>query len=133
VSNYYPEEKGDRRSRSRSCTPLRAILPTYQSMWAIILQPLLLQLAILRLLGLNFHRHHRCNLHIPEAYSQKGTSTLNINANSGRNPKLVQSIALCRSQSTFIKKYPPSEILFCSMSFCFSATNKQCKSSFKFL
>jgi hypothetical protein len=75
--------------RSRSYTLLRAILPTYQNMWAIILQPLLLRLAILRLLGLSFHHHHHCNLHTPEASSQKGTSTLNSNANSGRNPKLI--------------------------------------------
>jgi hypothetical protein len=33
-------------SRSRSCTQLRATLPTYQNMWAIILQLLLLRLAI---------------------------------------------------------------------------------------
>jgi hypothetical protein len=32
-------------SRSRSCTLLRATLPTYQNMWAIILQLLLLRLA----------------------------------------------------------------------------------------
>jgi hypothetical protein len=38
-------------SRSRSCTLLRATLPTYQNMWAIILQLLLLQLAIHRLPG----------------------------------------------------------------------------------
>jgi hypothetical protein len=33
-------------SRSRSCTLLRATLPTYQNMWAIIMQLLLLRLAI---------------------------------------------------------------------------------------
>jgi hypothetical protein len=44
-------------SRSRSCTLLRAILPTYQSMWAIILQLLLLRLAIHRLPGHNSHPH----------------------------------------------------------------------------
>jgi hypothetical protein len=38
-------------SRSRSCTLLRATLPTYQNMWAIILQLLLLPLAIHRLPG----------------------------------------------------------------------------------
>jgi hypothetical protein len=42
-------------SRSRSCTLLRATLPTYQSMWAIILQLLLLRLAIHRLPGHNSH------------------------------------------------------------------------------
>jgi hypothetical protein len=111
--------KLDRISRSRSYTLLRATLPTYQNMWAIILQPLLLRLAILRLLGLSFHCHHHCNLHIPEASSQKGASTLNNNANSGRNPKLVQSTVLCQNQSTFIEQYPPSKILLCSMPFCF--------------
>jgi hypothetical protein len=85
----------DRISQSRSCTLLCAILPTYQSMWAIILQHLLLRLAILRLLGLSFHHHHHYNLHILEACSQKGASTLNSNVNSGKNPKLVQSIVLC--------------------------------------
>jgi hypothetical protein len=120
-------------SRSRSYTLLHATLPTYQNMWAIILQLLLLRLAILRLLGLSFHHHHHCNLHIPEASSQKGASTPNSNANSGRNPKLVQSIVLCQNQSTFIEQYPPSKILLCSMSFCFLVTNKQCKYSLKFL
>jgi hypothetical protein len=120
-------------SRSRSYTLLCATLLTYQNMWAIILQPLLLRLAILRLLGLSFHHHHHCNLHILEASSQKGAGTLDSNANSGRNPKLVQSTVLCQNQSTFIEQYPPSEILLCSMSFCFLVRNKQCKSSFKFM
>jgi hypothetical protein len=106
-------------SRSRSCTLLRATLTTYQNMWAIILQLLLLRLAIHRLLGLSSHRHHHCNLPIPEANSQKGASTPNSNVNSGRNPKLVQSTVLCQNQSTFIERYPASEILLCSMSFCF--------------
>jgi hypothetical protein len=48
-------------SRSRSCTLLRATLPTYQNMWAIILQLLLLQLAIHRLPGHSSHPHHHCN------------------------------------------------------------------------
>jgi hypothetical protein len=111
--------KLDRISQSRSCTLLRATLPTYQNMWAIILQLLLLRLAIHRLLGLSSHRHHHCNLPIPEASSQKGTSTLDSNVNLGRNLKLVQSTVLCQNQSTFIKRYPTSEILLCSMSFCF--------------
>jgi hypothetical protein len=106
-------------SRSRSCTLLRATLLTYENMWAITLQPLFLRLAIHRLLGLSFHRHHHCNLHIPEASSQKGANTLNNNVNSGRNLKLVQSTVLCQNQSTFIERYPTSEILLCSMSFCF--------------
>jgi hypothetical protein len=91
--------------------------PYNQNMWAITLQPLLLRLAIHRLLGLSFHRHHHCNLHIPEASSQKGASTLNSNVNSRRNPKLEQSTVLCQNQSIFIERYPTSEILLCSMSF----------------
>jgi hypothetical protein len=76
-------------SRSRSCTLLRATLPTYQNMWAIILQLLLLQLASHMLPGHNFHPHHHCNQPIPEASSQKGANTPNSNESSGRNPKLA--------------------------------------------
>jgi hypothetical protein len=76
-------------SQGRSCTLLRATLPTYQSMWAIILQLLLLQLVIHRLPGLNSHPHHHYNRPIHEASSQKGTNTPNSNVNSGRNPKLA--------------------------------------------
>jgi hypothetical protein len=120
-------------SQSRSCTLLRATLPTYQNMWAIILHLLWLRLAIHRLPGHNSHPHHHCNRPIPEASSQKGTSTPNSNVNSGRNPKLAQSTVLCQNQSTFIDRYPTSEIPLCSMSFCFSIRNKQCKSSFNSL
>jgi hypothetical protein len=99
-----------------------------------ILQLLLLRLAIHRLPCHNsHHHHHHYNRPIPEVSSQKGASTPNSNVNSGRNPKLAQSTVLCQNQSTFIERYPTSEILLCSMSFCFSIRNKQCKSSFKFL
>ena len=57
-----------------------------------------------RLLGLSPHSLHHCNLLIPEASSQKGANTLNINGNSGRNPKLAQSTVLCRNQSTSIEE-----------------------------
>jgi hypothetical protein len=120
-------------SQSRSCTLLRATLPTYQNMWAIILQLLLLRLAIHRLPGHNSHSHHHYNRPIPEVSNQKGANTPNSNVNSGRNPKLAQSTVLCQNQSTFIKRYPTPEILLCSMSFCFSIRNKQCKCCFKFL
>jgi hypothetical protein len=106
-------------SRSRSCTLLRATLPTYQSMWAIILQLLLLRLAAHRLPGHNSDPHHHYNRPIPEASGQKGASILNINVNSGRNPKLAQSTKLCQNQSTFIERHPTPKILLCSMSFCF--------------
>jgi hypothetical protein len=120
-------------SRSRSCTLLRATLPTYLNMWAIILQLLLLRLAIHKLPGHSSHPHHHCNRPIPEASSQKGASTLNSNGSSGRNPKLAQSTILCQNQSTFIERYPTPEILSCFMSFCFSIRDNQCKYSFNSL
>jgi hypothetical protein len=120
-------------SPSRSCTLLRATLTTYQNMWAIILQLLLLRLAIHRLPGHSSHPHHHCNRPILEASSQKGANTSNNSGSSGRNPKLAQSTVLCQNQSTFIERYPTPEILLCSMSFCFSIRNKQCKSSFNSL
>jgi hypothetical protein len=107
--------KLDRICRSRSCTLLRATLPTYQNMWAIILQLLLLRLAIHRQPGHSSHLHHYYNRPIPEVSIQKGTSTPNNNVNSGRNPKLAQSTVLCQNQNTFIERYPTSEILLCSM------------------
>jgi hypothetical protein len=76
-------------------------------------------------------RHHY-NRPILEA-SQKGASTLSSNVKSGRNPKLAQSIVLCQNQNTFIERYPIPEVLLCSMSFCFSIRNKQCRTSFNFL
>jgi hypothetical protein len=114
-----PKQKLGRISRSRFYILLRATLLTYQNMWATNLQLLLLRQAIHRLLGLSSHRHHYCNLRIPEASSQKGASTPNNNMNSGRSPKLVQSIVLYQNQSTYTEQYPTSEILLCSMPFCF--------------
>jgi hypothetical protein len=128
-----PKPKLGRISRSRSYTLLRVTLLTYQNMWAIILQLLLLWQAIHRLLGLSPHRLHHCNLFIPEASSQKGASIPNSNVNSERNSKLVQSTVLYQNQSTYTEWYPASEILLCSMPFCFLIRNKQCKFSFKFL
>jgi hypothetical protein len=114
-----PKPKLGRIKRSRSCTQLRATLPTYQNMWVIILQLLLLRLAIHRLLGHNSHPHHHYNRHTPEASSQKGASTPSNNGCLGRNPKLAQSTVLCQNQSTFIEQYPTPKILLCSMPFCF--------------
>jgi hypothetical protein len=48
-------------NRSRSCTLLQLIHPTYQNMWVIILQLQLLRLVSHRLLGHSFHLHHYCN------------------------------------------------------------------------
>jgi hypothetical protein len=90
-------------SRSKCCTLLRATLPTYQKMWVIILQLLLLRLAIHRLPGHNSHPHHHYNQHTPEASSQKGASTPSNKGSLGRNPKLTQSTVLRQNQSTFIE------------------------------
>jgi hypothetical protein len=64
-----PKQKPGRISRSRFYILLRATPLTYQNMWAINLQLLLLRQAIHKLPGLSFHRHHHCNLLIPEASS----------------------------------------------------------------
>jgi hypothetical protein len=114
-----PKPKLGRISRSRSCTLLRATLLTYQNTWAINLQSLLLQQAIHKLLGLSFHRRHRCSPLISEAISQKGVHTPSNNVTSGRSPKLVQSIVLYQNRSTYTERYPTSEMLLSSMSFCF--------------
>jgi hypothetical protein len=114
-----PKQKPGRISRSRSYILLRATLPTYQSMWAINLQPLLLQQAIHKFPGLSSHRHLHYNLLIPEASSQKGANTHNNNVTSGRSPKLVRSTAPYQNQSTFTEQYPTSEILLLFAPFCF--------------
>jgi hypothetical protein len=81
-------------------------------------------LAIHKLPGHNSHPHHHYNRPIPKASSQKGTSTLNSNGNSGRNPKLAQSTVLCWNQSTFIERYPTSKFFYILCHFCFSMRNK---------
>jgi hypothetical protein len=93
-------------SRSKSCTLLRAIHPTYQNMWVITLQLLLLRLVSHRFLGHNFHLRPLYSLLIHGVSSQKGANTLSNRGISGRNPKLAQLIVLCRSQSTSIERYP---------------------------
>jgi hypothetical protein len=128
-----PKQKLGRISQSKSYILLRATLPTYQNMWATKLQVLLLRQAIHRLLGPSSHRHHYCNLLIPEASSQKGATTPDNNVNLGRNSKHVQSIVLYQNRSTYTERYPASEILLCSMPFCFLIRSKQCKFSFNFL
>jgi hypothetical protein len=94
-----PKQKRDRISRSRFYTLLRATLPIYQNTWVINLQLLLLRQVIHKLPGPSSHFHHHCHLLIPEASSQKGTSTPNSSATSRRSPKLVQLIALYQNRS----------------------------------
>jgi hypothetical protein len=106
-------------NRSRSCTLLRVTHLTYQNMWVIILQLLLLRLVSHKLLGHNFHLRRHYNLPIHEVSSQKGAIQLISNEISGRNPKLAQSIVLCQNQNTSIERYPTSEAFLHSLSFSF--------------
>jgi hypothetical protein len=113
------KQKPGRISRSRFYILLHATLLTYQNMWAINLQLMLLRQTIHKPPGPSSHRHHHCNLLIPEASSQKDVNIPNNNVTSGRSPKLVQSTALYQNQSTYTEQYPTSEIHLFSMPFCF--------------
>jgi hypothetical protein len=113
------KQKRGRIIRSRFYILLRATPPTYQNMWAINLHVLLLWQVIHKLPGLISHCHHHCHLLIPEASSQKGTSTPNSSATSGRSPKLVQSIALYQSRSIYTEEYPTFDVLLSFMPFYF--------------
>ena len=93
-------------NRSRSYILLRVTHPTYQNMWVIILQLLLIQLVSHRLPGHSFHLRRHYNLPIHEVSSQKGANRPISSEISGRNPKLAQSTVLCQSQSTYIERYP---------------------------
>jgi hypothetical protein len=104
--------KLSRISRSRSCTLLRATLPIYQNIWAIILHLLLLRLASHMLPSHNSHPHHHCNPPIPKASSQMGANTPTNNGSIGRNPKLAHSTVLCQNQSTFIERYPTPKYFY---------------------
>jgi hypothetical protein len=114
-----PKQKRGRISRSRFYILLHATLPIYQNTWAINLQLLLLRQAIHKLLGPSSHYHHYCHLLIPEASSQKGTSTPNSSATLGRSPKLVQSIALYQNRSIYTEEYPTFNVLLSFMPFYF--------------
>ena len=75
-------------NRSRSYTLLHVTHPTYQSMWLIILQLLLLRLVSRKLLGLSFHlRHYSLPTH--EVSSQKGVNRPISSEISRRGPKLA--------------------------------------------
>jgi hypothetical protein len=114
-----PSQKPNRISQSKFYILLCATLPIYQNTWVINLQLLLLRQVIHKLPGPSFHFHHHCHLHIPEASSQKGASTPNSNATSGRSPKLVQLTALYQNRSTYTKEYPTSEVLLSFIPFYF--------------
>jgi hypothetical protein len=114
-----PKQKHGRISRSRFYTLLRATLPIYQNTWVINMQLLLLWQVIHKLPGPSSHYHHHCHLLIPKASSQKGTSTPNSSATSGRSPKLVQSIALYQNRSIYTEEYPTFDVLSSFMSLYF--------------
>jgi hypothetical protein len=114
-----PKQKPGRISQSKFYILLRATLPIYQNTWVINLQHLLLQQVIHKLPGPSSHYHHHCHLLIPEASSQKGTSTPNSSTTSERSLKLIQSIALYRNRSIYTKEYPTFDVLLSFMPFYF--------------
>jgi hypothetical protein len=114
-----PKQRRGRISRSRSYILLRATLPIYQNTWVINLHLLLLRQVIHKLPSLRSHYHHHCHLLTPEASSQKGTSTPNSSATSGRSPKLVQSIALYQNRSIYSEEYPTFDVPLSFMPFYF--------------
>jgi hypothetical protein len=83
------------------------------------LQLLLLWQVIHKLPGPSSHYHHHCHLLIPEASSQKGTSTPNSSVTLGRSPKLVQSTTLYQSRSIYTEEYPTFDVLLSFMPFYF--------------
>ena len=92
-------------SQSRSCTMLRVIHPTYQNMWVIIPQLLLLWLVSRKFLGHSFHLRRHYSLPTHEVSSQKGANGPISSEISGRGPKLAQLTALCQNQNTYIERY----------------------------
>jgi hypothetical protein len=115
-----PKQKRGRISRSRFYTLLRATVPIYQNTWVNNLQLLLLRQVFHKLPGPSSHFHHHCHLLIPEPSSQKGTSTPNNSATSGRSLKLVHSIALYQNRSIYIEEYPTFDVLSSFMPLYFS-------------
>jgi hypothetical protein len=106
-------------NRSRSCTLLRVIHPTYQNMWVIILQLLLLRLVSRKFLGHSFHLRRHYNLPTHKVNSQKGANRPISSKISGRVPKLAELIVLRQNQNTYIERYPTSGTVLHSLSFSF--------------
>jgi hypothetical protein len=104
-------------NRSRSCTLRRVIHPTYQNMWVIIPQLLLLRLVSHKFLGQSFHLHRHCSLPTHEVSSQKGVNRPISSEISGRGLKLAQLIVLCHNQNTYIERYPTFGTVLHSLSF----------------
>jgi hypothetical protein len=106
-------------SRSRFCTLLRVIHPTYQNMWVIILQLLLLRLVSCKFLGHSSHLRRHYSLRTHEVSSHKGANRPTSSEISGRGPKLAQLAALCQNQNTYIKRYPTFGTVLHSLLFSF--------------
>jgi hypothetical protein len=106
-------------NRSRSYTLLRVIHPTYQNMWVIIPQLLLLRPVSRKFLGHIFHLRHHYSLPTHEVSSQKGVNIPISSETSGRGPKLAQLIVLCQNQNTYIETYPTFGTTLHSLSFSF--------------
>jgi hypothetical protein len=83
------EPKPGKVNRSRSCTLLCVIHPTYQNMWVIIQQLLLLRLVSRKFLGHSFHLRRHYNLPTHEVSSQKGANRPICSEISRKGPKLA--------------------------------------------
>jgi hypothetical protein len=117
-------------NRSKSCTLLRVIHPTYQNMWVIIPQLLLLRLVSRKFLSHSFHLRHHYSLPTLEASSQKGVNRPISSEILGRGPKLAQLIALCQNQNTYTETYPTFGTVFTFIVVFFLIKNNQCKPNF---
>jgi hypothetical protein len=106
-------------NRSRSCTLLCVIHPTYQNMWIIIPQLVLLRLVSRKFLGHSFHLRRHNSLPTHEVSSQKGANRPISSEISGRGPKLAQLTVLCQNQNTYIERYPTFGTVLHSLSFSF--------------
>jgi hypothetical protein len=106
-------------SRSRSCALLRVIHPTYQNMWVIIPQLLLLRLVSHKFLGHSFLLRRHYSLPTHEVSSQKGADRPISSEISGRGPKLAQLTTLCQNQNIYIERYHSFGTILHSLSFSF--------------
>jgi hypothetical protein len=103
-------------SRSRSCTLLCVIHPTYQNMRVIIPQLLLLRLVSHKFLGHSFHLRRHYSLPTHEVSSQKGANRP-ISSEISGSPKLARLTTLCQNQNTYIERYPTFGTVLHSLSF----------------
>jgi hypothetical protein len=113
-------------NRSRSSTLLRVTHPTYQNMWVIIPQLLLLWLVSRKFPSHSFHLRRHYSLPTHEVSSQKGANRPINSEISGRGPKLAQLIVLCQNQNTYIDLWHN----FTFTVIFFLIRNNQCKPSF---